>query len=645
MTKKSDPHTVSIGSAADVELHKTEDSDSISEADVEQHLSAATLSSKESVSAPTPANLKKQPASMSTAPPVQPSQLPADNLQEIMKLQQDIISLISSSLDSKKLMDANCIHFLDTGGQQIFHELLPYFAPTVAVTIFVTKLNELLDDHPLVDYYDDDKRIGEPYYSPLSHKDILRYSFRAIQSHACTGESQTTSPKLLVVGTHRDRESECSESRSQKNKKLLGLICTEFEKSLLFRGEQMEELIFPVNAKRPEEEDHLVAKDLRSAIISVASSLKRTRTPISWHMLEILLCRLATAKNRKVLSKEECLQVAKECHISEDDLFYALEHLHGLLRILYYRKILPNLVFIDPQMVLNKLTKLVWYSHKLRDSPDKQKAIKGKWLEFRNEGVITIDLLETFQDDYSSDLFTPSDLLRILVYRLIATGISRDKYFMPCILPDLSDTEVEKHRVAPSYHVAPLVIYFPDALAPSGVFCALVAWLLSGQVPEEWDLLPKEDERQVPKKWYLLSKEPKCVSRNCISFKIPNFPGGMTLIDLYTHFEVHVSGAPRPFCLEHCPQIRDKILNYLDVAFETLGYSKQITPFRDAFLCEHDNEEDSHGAATAAHLPHPAEIYTANDRRWRSCTLAKGKCWECEEKHLIWFRSSLSSRL
>ena len=629
-TEDSDPQAVSVDSEAEVELLKTEDP--ISEADVEQHLSATTSSSLPSngdVSAPTPAS--------STALPIQQSQLPApaDYSQLILELEQFIVSLMERSSGSKKLMQANFINFLDTGGQPLFHELLPYFIPTVAVAIFVTKLSESLDQCPIVKYYEDGKLLGEPYPSPLSHKDILRYSFRAIQSHAYTGESQTTGPKLLVVGTHRDKESKCSESRRQKNKKLLSLISTEFKNSLLYYGEKMEELIFPINAKKPTKKDRLVAKQLRSAIISVASSLKRTKTPISWHMLEIALRRLATERNKKILSREECLEVAKKLHISEDGLSAALEHLHGLLRILYYPRCLPNQVFIDPQIVLNKLTELGRHSHKLRNSPDKLKAIEGKWLKFRNEGIITTDLLETFPDDYSSHTFTPSHLLQILSYRLLTAEIFEGKYYMPCILPNLSDAEVEEHRVAPSSPVAPLVMYFPGGLAPSGVFCALVASLLSSE--------------QVPSicKWHLFTEKskPKCVSRNCISFKVSNSPGKVTLIDSYTHFEVHIS-APLPFCRKYCPLIRDQIFNHLKVAFTTLDYvySEETTP-KDAFLCKHKDEDSSQRDFTAVHLPHPAEICIA-DSMWWSCTLApETEYGECEDKHLIWFASSLTSRL
>ena len=365
---------------------------------------------------------------------------------------KELVRLMLTSSGSKKLLRADRIYLFDTGGQTIFHELLRLFLRRESVTIFVTKLNERLDHHPMIEFYGKEgKPLSQPHPSPLSHEDILKHSFRAVQSQAYTeggsqgtaqsqalteggsqetaqsqalreggsqetvqskalaeggsqetaqsqalpeGGSQDTSPKLLVVGTHRDKEWRCSESRKEKNEKLIALLAPAFQRILLYYGEGMKELIFPVNAKNPGRQDKEVARELRKAILSAASTLKSHKTPLAWHLLEIALRKLAASMSRSILSRQECLRVARKLHLSVEEFDAALDHLSQLNLILYYRRLLPDAVFTDAQVVVDKVTELVQYSYTLQCKPDKRTVTSGDLLEFRDEGVITLKLLK-----------------------------------------------------------------------------------------------------------------------------------------------------------------------------------------------------------------------------------------------------------
>ena len=322
---------------------------------------------------------------------------------------EELVRLMLTSSGSKKLLRADRIYLFDTGGQTIFHELLRLFLRRESVTIFVTKLNERLDQHPVIEYYGNEgKPLSQPHPSPLSHEDILKHSFRAVQSQALTeggsqetvqsqalteGGFQDTSPKLLVVGTHRDKEWRCSENRKEKNEKLIALLAPAFQRMLLYYEEEMKELIFPVNAKNPGRQDQEVARELRKAILSAASTAKSHKTPLAWHLLEIALRKLAASMSRSILSRQECLRVARKLHLSVEEFEAALDHLSQLNLILYYRRLLPDAVFTDAQVVVDKVTELVQYSYTLQCKPDKRTVTSGELLEFRDEGVITLKLL------------------------------------------------------------------------------------------------------------------------------------------------------------------------------------------------------------------------------------------------------------
>ena len=572
---------------------------------------------------------------------------------------KELVRLMLTASGSKKLLRADRIYLFDTGGQTIFHELLRLFLRRESVTIFVTKLNERLDHHPMIEFYGNEgKPLSQPHPSPLSHEDILKHSFRAVQSQTYTdaesqgtaqsqalteGGSQHTNPKLLVVGTHRDKEWRCSESRKEKNKKLIALLTPAFQRMLLYYGEGMKELIFPVNAKNLGRQDQEVARELRKAILSAASTVKSHKTPLAWHLLEIALRKLAASMSRSILSKQECLRVARKLHLSVEEFDAALDHLSQLNLILYYRRLLPDAVFTDAQVIVDKVTELVQYSYTLQCKPDKRTVTSGELLEFRDEGVITLKLLKKFRRHYVSDLFSPSDLISVLEDQLIIAHISEGKYFMPSLLLDLPGEQLERHRVEPSSPAAPFVIYFPGGLAPCGVFCALVSSLLSPLNPLHWQLLPSPTNLV----------RPACVARNCIEFKLPDgYP--VALIDSYTHYEVHVF-APDAVCSKVCPQIRTTIFQNLDPAAKAHHYCNlNPTP---AFLCEfpevHVEEESTPAPLTwwqwlfagqptekPVPPPHIANFSTSHGNLW-TCSRNPGKAHgELKERHMIWLRAA-----
>eukprot|EP00731_Ephydatia_muelleri_P012576 Em0006g1470a len=85
------------------------------------------------------------------------------------------------------------------------------------------------------------------------------------------------------------------------------------------------------------------------------------------------------------------------------------------------------LSLVECQVVLTKVTELVEYHHKLRDCPDK------------------VELLNKFSKHYTEGLFTPHDLLKLLVsVGAIAMIGEGGVYLMPGLLPHLDSGQVSK---------------------------------------------------------------------------------------------------------------------------------------------------------------------------------------------------------
>ena len=235
--------------------------------------------------------------------------------------------------------------------------------------------------------------------------------------------------------------------------------------------------------------------------------------------------------------------------------------------------------------------------------------------KFTNEGCITLELLRQFPEHYTT-FFTPDDFLKLMKDRLIVTGlIGKDEYFMPCLLKTLESEEIDHYRVTSSTSgVAPLAIHFSYKLVQHGVFCSLVAFLRSSLNCSRWSLFPHPEN----------ITEPQCLTRNCIKFKSPKCaPASLTLIDAFSHFEVHVN-TQHDICVHLCPSIWDTLSEGIQKAAETLKYD--LVP-KQAFLCKHNN--------TRSHLAlleeEPLNCWT--------CELNSDISGPLKEKHNVWLHN------
>jgi len=112
--------------------------------------------------------------------------------------------------ESRELSGSNWIHLIDSGGQPEFHNLLPIFVHHTSCTILVQRLCDSLSDYPTVEYYNQEGKLtGMPYRSSLTNLEILKCSVRTMHSFPTEGMHN----KIITVGTHRDMEGCCSETR------------------------------------------------------------------------------------------------------------------------------------------------------------------------------------------------------------------------------------------------------------------------------------------------------------------------------------------------------------------------------------------------------------------------------------------------
>ena len=540
------------------------------------------------------------------------------------------------------------IYFTDSGGQPQYHELLPLFVGNISSALYVTRLTDKLDEIQMVEYYQDGKKVGASQHSQFSAKDTIRCLVNTIQSYS----TQEKPPKIIMIGTHLDvlegqlqqQNSEAAsstdaptstqstsndiETLEEKDKKLLEMLEPEFSSQLVYFSKDMKKLLFPVNALNPGEHETNVAQSIRDSVET--SGGKEVKVPIWWYVLELLLQELARELGRGVLSRAECLEMARLLNIEEDSFDAALEFLNKLNVIKYTPGVLPDVVFVDSQIPLSKVSELVHRSYELRQPATSEcsstiSPVEGTWKQFRDQGVVSEECLEEFQKHYVSGIFNKEHLCELLTSLLVFAEIpppvkvlraKPQKYFvMPALLETLLEAALERHRVS-SPSIAPLLVRFPDHSRRAGVFCCFVVHLIRYY---GWKLL-------------LDSKEP--LYRNCIKLQfLTSPPSTITVIDSNSYIEVHVDISAHGSSSEYASTttiIRQAILNGIHAACVALKYKETVPQL--SFLCPHTGHPKETQRHTTTLTP---------DRKYWRCDLTPKVAGSLKDHHQIWFKKGI----
>ena len=444
----------------------------------------------------------------------------------------DILKLMKSLSTSKQPLRAHWMHFIDSGGQPQFLEILPAFIRNISLLLLLVKLSEELSDTPTVEYFSPDGKSYQLGVFPLSNEQLLLQAAQLSLFHQSQIslphniiEKEQSQPNMTVVGTFADQESKCKETRSEKNNRLKQLL-QPFQKQLIPRSKS--EIIFPVNAKsagQGKNEDP-VATELRRVIQKLAPRL-RIRFPLLWYFLEMELRRLGL----KIVTKSECWEIAKKLGFeSTEALEAALLYLHEANLFLYYPDVLSNTIFVDPQAVLTNITHLYEHHIKLEDASESE-VVGEDDLRYRDQALFTASALISLDTDYSKAAFPNEDLIALLQNRLIVSEMpffisDEMAYFMPSLLPALEEGDIIRPKTTAA---SPLIVSFQEGWAPTGLFCALVVSLLSRKSQLPWKISE------------LVSGNMSKLYKNYLDFAIGYIAGSITLVNTMKQFELHPS--------------------------------------------------------------------------------------------------------
>ena len=462
--------------------------------------------------------------------------------------------LVQKAKSSKEALVLELLHMIDTGGQPEFMEVMPCLIHNSDLTILVLDLTKSLDVYPTLTFHDDGTAFKKPIRSRRTLRQIIQRLAHTMQ--AKRGKKKgIKSSKFLVIGTHKDcvDKANLSEVLIVLNKELKTIFLPTMEEELIVFGEG--QIVCAVNLQNPDSDDEKAFDSIRDSITSAGIGIE-IDTPLCLFMFEQDALKYAEEQKGKgrhvmVLSLMECLQVGARLKMSREMVQAALIYFHRLNVFLYFRQILPNLVFLDPQVPLDFVNNIVRFSY-MAMSGDIG-PLTAQQIRFCSEGILTEELLqhECLSTSFIPNLYEPRHALNLFQHiftiaplsddnpeaeprisptegaqmlpskpaqRLLATAVQskpqvgKTEYLMMCLLPDKALNETCK-CLPSSPQISPFLVRFSNDCAPSGSFGNTVSCLISSF---KWKIAQRQ-------------RKTECLAHNIVTLRPQTTPVKVTL--------------------------------------------------------------------------------------------------------------------
>ena len=492
------------------------------------------------------------------------------------------------------LHDSFTLYLTDTGGQLEFQEMLPALTAGPIIFFLVFRLDQDLGKTVSIEYRFSESDSTNLYQSSLTVMETLQRTLASIASMSTrmdkySMEDIPLKPSVIFIGTYRDKVS--PEEIRRINCSLEEMVrATSFPRGFIARASESE-LVVAVDNLSPKDSDiHCI----QSVIERIANRDNfKVSLPSTWLIFSLLIRQ--HAQKRRVITYRNCFKIAVTCGIdSEEELNEALWFLNTKVDLVRYcqgegLKDLQQIVIVDPQIIFDKLTRLIvntFTFHTVRDDVCE---------EFKSKGFFPLSVVERMwkEDDDDDRLLTVDRFIRLLEHLHIISRLqhtTKVMYFMPCSLvhPQSSAHGCPFSSTATSGRMQQIPPLLECGYSPMGLFSALIVYLLANKMKSHFD-------------WSL--KRPYCISRNAISLYIPPYDT-ITLTVLPTYLEVvmfpaEIEGTRQRTVKAVCMEVRRCIEVAVREVASTLHYTSGAEHSL-AFYCT--------GKQEAKREPHPAKV-------------------------------------
>ena len=576
------------------------------------------------------------PISMVTSPntalqsspfPMKPLSLPKES-----PTGKAMISLVKTTSGPVRELMLELVHMIDTGGQPELMEVMPSLIHNANLAVVVLNLMYGLDERLKMNFHVK----GVAYKRSLS----TRYTGRQIiLKLASTLEAKKACRKsgilfrLLVVATHRDCVKGDVVARIEAlNRELRNLLLPAFKDELIL-FETPDKIAFVLNLKNPNDTDKKTLALIRMKISERDLGMV-FKVPGSFFVLEQDLLKFAASINRYILHLQECVQVGERLKMNDEVVKAALVLFHHQNTFLYFRHILPNHIFIKPQIPLDVVNSIVRFSYQV--SEGELQGFPAKFVPMLKDGVITEEMLglEELSSLFVPGFYEPKDAIKLLLHTFTIAPLSREQqqpkngkkellvappsqekpeYLMMCLLPAIPDQQLPQHIPSLSDTV-PLVVKFSRDCVPLSCFSSTISCLLSSYM-YQWKVSRKGNGT------------PQCLAHNIASLYDPSLPIRIVLVDVARHIEVYIESDDddRDILPEVCSQVCRTVFGAIERVFHVMRLSElEVSP---AVLCPCKSEFESHSAC----------YFTSMGRNYLRCSKTGNRVGKASYQHMMWF--------
>ena len=494
-----------------------------------------------------------------------------------------LVKLTDSAAPTLQNLVLEMVHMIDTGGQPELLQVMPSFIHNADLAIAVLNLEYGLSEQQQVDYHEEGEAYRRKTPFMVSGRDIILKLASTLHGKKSLHETF----HLLIVATHRDCVDGDLEARVETlNRELHSLLLPAFENELLLY--KPNKIAFVLDLKNPDDSDKRALELIRRKVGKPGLG-KTFETPISFFVFEQDLLKFAESEaKRDILSLDECKTVGARLKMSQEMVEAALVLFHRQNTFLYFQHVLPNHVFIKPQVPLDIVNNIIAFSYK------ELEGVSAKLVSQLKNGIITEKLLsyDQISPHFQTGVYEVQDAIRLFCHTLTIAPLhhkedaarpvpdSEREYLMMCLKPPIPDQDLHRH-IPTSSDTVPLVVRFSSGCVPLGCFGSTISCLLSKY---SWEVVREEHGT------------PKCLAHNIASLHDPQLLVDVLLVDFTQYIQVHVSCDLGIHQLppNTCSLVRTTVFGAIEKVFEIMRLDRDKMGISPAVICPCTKVKEKH---------------------------------------------------
>ena len=562
--------------------------------------------------------------SQSTPPPT--PMLPL--LPEVSPTCQAMVRLVKETSGSTSELLLELVHMIDTGGQPEYMEVMPCLIHNANLAVLVLNLMYGLDEHPHINFHVKGVAYKRKLLSQYTSRQII---LKLVSTLKCKKSAQMAF-RMFVVATHRDCvKGDLAALIDALNRELHNLLLPACKEELILY-EAPDKIAFVLNLKNPDGDDDK-ALDLIRQNVSESNLGGVVKVPGSFLMYEQDLLKFVSSIKRDILSLDECLQVGDRLKMNDEVVKAALVFFHRHNTFLYFRDVLPNHVFVKPQVPLDFVNAIVRFSYRV--SAGDLQGFPAKFVSCLQDAIITEEMLHhsELSHCFIPDLYDPQHAIKLFCHTFTIAPLSHDQqqpkrkkkelfqhvseiptecreYLMMCLLPTIPDVESHQH-IPSSSNIVPLVVKFTDDCVPLSCFSSTISCLLS---TFNWKVTRNADGT------------PECLAHNIVSLFGPDLPFKIVLVDSTSHITVYIDAdeEDREIFHEICSRVWETMFGALMKVFDMMRLTKiEVSP---AVLCP----------CKESYKAHYAHHFKLKTKYFLRCSKTNAHVGKAQEEHMMW---------